>query len=426
MTLLQDTDHEVLTWPESSDHGGQALQIDAVDLFSGAGGLACGFSDAGIKVRLASDVWRPAADTYRANFPDHQFLHSDIRDIDTGSLLRSLNGDRTRLIVGGPPCQGFSSAGARSVQDPRNTLVGYYSALAAEFRPEMFVFENVEGFLTAGGGRYVRDLLDPLIEAGYTIRLEKVNVANYGVPQLRKRVIVTAALGRVPAPLNPTHAAFGAPGAWRVGQTLPPTMTVSQVLSAVKVSAGDPLSEPRWPTGVESHRIRALKPGQTMRDLPEDLQHESWTARANRRVRDGTPTEKRGGAPIGLRRLVGSEPSRAITSAATREFVHPTADRTLTLREAATIQTFPPSFQFVGTRSEIATLIGNAVPPVFASALAKSVQATFSFAADDSIPAGLAEFQVTHATAMSPALKTVSEMVKRRYPAAAVRPVTLF
>jgi DNA (cytosine-5)-methyltransferase 1 len=390
--------------------------VDAVDLFSGAGGLAKGFADAGLDVRLASDVWSAAADTYRANFPGHEFLLCDVRDLQSVQFRSHLRGKAPWVLAGGPPCQGFSSAGARSDNDPRNSLVGFYATLAARLLPDIFVFENVEGFLTAGGGRFVRDLLDPLVEAGYTVRLEKLNVANFGVPQLRKRVIAIGARGRIPAKLVPTHSAFGSPGAWRVGPSLPRTRSVGEALARMEVAPGDPLSQARQPGGLELKRIQALRSGQTMRDLPGELQHSSWPVRANRRVSDGTPTERRGGAPIGLRRLVANEPSRAITGAATREFVHPWEDRTLTLREAAAIQTFPTGFRFLGTRNEVATLIGNAIPPLFARSIAASVLATANTPLGGGATPGLIEFRVAHAGAMSPVLQQVAAMVAGRYP----------
>lgn len=325
---------------------------------------------------------------------------------------------------GGPPCQGFSSAGARSIDDERNSLVGCYARLAAEVRPPVIVFENVEGFLTVSNGKYVVDLFDPLIEAGYAVRLEKLNVANFGVPQLRKRVIVVAALDRTPQRLVPTNSASGAPGVWRVGSGLPPTVSAAEALAHVSASARDPLSLPRTPGGLEMARIQALEQGKTMRDLPPHLQHKSWMTRANRRVRDGMPTERRGGAPIGLRRLRADEPSKAITGAATREFVHPTEHRTLTLREATALQTFPDTFEFIGSRADIATMIGNAIPPKFAAELASAVHATLAMPPDSSEP-GVIDFRSTNAEAMSPALARVTKMVEQRYRVAASVP-TLF
>lgn len=388
--------------------------LRSIDLFCGAGGLACGLTSRGFDVRLGSDIWKPAADTYRANFPSHRFAQVDIRDLTASDILEASGGTPPDLVAGGPPCQGFSSAGARALDDERNTLVGWYAQLAAEVRPPVIVFENVEGFLTASGGKYVVDLFDPLVEAGYVVRLEKLNVANFGVPQLRKRVIVIAALDRTPQRLMPTNSATGAPGVWRVGSGLPPTVTAAEALSKVSANERDPLSLTRAPGDLEKARIQALEQGKTMRDLPPHLQHKSWTTRANRRVRDGMPTERRGGAPIGLRRLRADEPSKAITGAATREFVHPTEHRTLTLREAAALQTFPEGFQFVGTRAEVATMIGNAIPPKFAAELASAVKETLSLPPDYAEP-GIVDFRSTNAEAMSPALARVTRMVEQRY-----------
>lgn len=385
-----------------------------VDLFSGAGGLTIGFENSGLNVVVASDFWHPAAETHRANFSNIPFLEADIRDISPADIKRYCAGAAPEVLAGGPPCQGFSSAGARSESDIRNTLVRIYTNLAVELEPSIIVFENVEGFLTAGGGAFVIDLLDPLIGAEYSVRLEKLNVAHFGVPQLRKRVIAIAAKGRTPARLEPSHSASGAPGVWRRGIGLPYTRTVADALKHTIIDPTDPLSQIRDPSELERKRIEALKPGQTMRDLDPTLHHASYARRANRRVADGMPTEKRGGAPAGLRRLVANEPSKAITSAAIREFVHPTENRMLTLREAATLQTFPANFQFIGSRSEISTMIGNAIPPTFSTALGKAVLETLAQPQRE-IRGELTDFIVTHAEAMSPALTRTVNLVNQRY-----------
>lgn len=391
-----------------------------VDLFCGAGGLTVGLDAAGMDVAVASDFWRPAADTHRENFPDVPFLEADIRDVAAADLAHYC-GSEIDIVAGGPPCQGFSSAGARSTGDDRNTLVGRYAKLAVELEPLAVIFENVEGFLTAGGGGFVTDLLDPLIEAGYSVRLEKLNVANFGVPQLRKRVIGIATRGRVPASLEPTHSASGAPGAWRRGAGLPYTRTVEDAIGDFRPMSSDPLSVPRKPSSMERARINALRQGQTMRDLPEELQHASYNRRANRRVSDGMPTERRGGAPAGLRRLTAKEPSKAITSAAVREFVHPFEQRMITLREAALLQTFPSDFKFAGNKAQVATMIGNAIPPVFAEALGEAVLRTLAQPEGEAV-GRLTGFIVTRAEAMSPALARTVALVERRYGAVSVAP----
>jgi len=163
---------------------------------------------------------------------------------------------------------------------------------------------------------------------------------------------------------------------------------------------------------VQLERVRRLQPGQTMKDLPEHLQHESFRRRAFRRVMDGTPVEKRGGAPSGLKRLFADEPSLTITSAATREFVHPTEDRLLTLRECARLQTFPDRFEFVGSAASRIQQIGNAIPPMLARAVAEHIARNYGFRAQDNgIGRPPLRFCLTRAGGMSPALALTESLL---------------
>jgi len=157
-----------------------------VDLFCGAGGLSSGFLAAGFEVVTSLDNNPQAVATYRANFGDHAGRVDISEDIELPDAT---------VFVGGPPCQGFSSAGMRRAGDERNSLVSCFARLICDYRPTAFVFENVEGFLTAEDSNRVFDLLVPLVAAGYKIHLRKVNAANYGVPQHRKRVIAIGGLG---------------------------------------------------------------------------------------------------------------------------------------------------------------------------------------------------------------------------------------
>ena len=382
-----------------------------VDLFCGAGGMSLGFTRAGFKAIHAVDHWKPAVETYRANLGDH-VLEQEITD---GSELPS-----STVIVGGPPCQGFSSAGRREEDDKRNSLVSVFARIVAQQKPKAFVFENVEGFFTGGGGRFVVDLLAPLLEAGYRIHLRKINAANYGVPQHRKRVIGIGGLGWDPPFPEPIHTAHGAPGAQLAAQELPPTRTLLEALE------GLPLPTESEPGVVDEHvakplegldleRARHLKPGQCMRDLPENLWHESYRRRAFRRVMDGTPTECRGGAPFGLRRLRADQPSKAITSGALRDFLHPHEDRPFTLRECARLQTFPDDFRFIGSRADRILLIGNAVPPLLAEHIARHLLSSIACAEQCHSSGKLLSFVPTLSTGMSPALEAVVRTVKSRF-----------
>ncbi len=176
----------------------QAL-LSVVDLFCGAGGLSVGLRAAGFNVVWAADNNEAAVRTYRANLGEHVMCQSIAVNTDPPEAA---------VIAGGPPCQGFSSAGMRRPGDKRNTLVTCFAQIVARKRPLAFVFENVEGFLTAEGGKRVIDLLTPLVAAGYHIHVRKVNAANYGVPQHRKRVIALGGLGWEPSFPEPTHSAM--------------------------------------------------------------------------------------------------------------------------------------------------------------------------------------------------------------------------
>ena len=156
------------------------------DLFCAAGGLSAGLLAAGCRIVHAADCDPTAVQSYRLNFRHEAALEN----LHWNSTLPD-----TDVVVGGPPCQGFSSAGKRNPNDARNSLVAVFAHLVARHRPQAFLFENVEGFLTGDEGRWVVDLLDPLITAGYCIHMRKINAANYGVPQHRKRVIALGGLG---------------------------------------------------------------------------------------------------------------------------------------------------------------------------------------------------------------------------------------
>lgn len=325
------------------------------------------------------------------------------------------------LIVGGPPCQGFSSAGLRQQSDTRNSYVRAFSATIAERRPKAFIFENVEGFLTAGNGRYVRDLLAPTIAAGYSIHLRKVNAANFGVPQHRKRVIAVGGLGFDPGFPAFTHRAFGAPGAGLVQVGCKPARTAGEAILDLPTASTEAPGEPtghwfRPLAGDDLIRARLLGPGQTMRDLPEELWHRSYRRRALRRVMDGTPTEKRGGPPAGVRRLRADEPSKAITGGSLHDFLHPSEDRALTLREAARLQTFPDEFEFVGTQAERIQMVGNSVPPSMAEVVGQVLLGRLPERRKRPTVCGeLITFVPTLSSGMSPSLEATSRLVMKEF-----------
>lgn len=386
--------------------------LTVLDLFCGAGGLSLGFKWAGYELVLAVDNNEAALQTYAANLGSHcKALDLSNPDVHLPS---------TSIIIGGPPCQGFSSAGARRDGDNRNSLVACYAGIIVRLRPRAFIFENVEGFLTAENGMRVFDLLSPLLEAGYRIHLQKVNCANFGVPQHRKRVIAVGGLGFNPTFPSPTHTAYGAPGALLASKHLPLAPTIMETIGNLPTASTCPPGCPqghfyRPLEGTDLERAVALKPGMTMKDLPDSFHHTSYRRRAFRRVMDGTPTERRGGAPAGIRRLKPDEPSKAITGGARSEFLHPVKNRHLTLRECARLQTFPDEFVFCGTQAEQAQLIGNAVPPLFGLTIARSLAADLSLNQSIAQQGALLSFLPTLSRGYSPALRQMTDDVLRTF-----------
>ena len=382
-----------------------------IDLFCGAGGLSLGLKKAGFKSIYSVDSWAPAIETFNSNISNHGVVETIDFDFEL---------PESDIVVGGPPCQGFSSAGLRKHDDERNTFVSVFGHLISDALPKAFIFENVEGFLTGQSSHFVFDLLSPLLNVGYWIRLKKINAANFGIPQHRKRVIVIGGLGFDPGFPIFSNYAEGAPGSHLIGVGLPESPTVMEAIGDLPEACKKNQQE------IDGHflnsikvddlkRIKVLKEGQTMKDLPENLWHETYRRRAYRRVMDGTPTARRGGAPAGMRRLRGNYPSKTITGGANREFLHPIEDRYLTLRECARLQSFPDTFQFKGNTSEQAQQIGNAVPPRLGLKLGKTLISNLPSGAVKSKHGRILEFSPTESSGMSPALKNLVVRVNETY-----------
>jgi DNA (cytosine-5)-methyltransferase 1 len=406
----------------------------AISLFSGAGGCSLGFQQGSYEIRLAMDIDADAVESYQRNFTRTRCEVADIRELSADTLLQraQLQPGELDILLGGPPCQGFSSAGVKAGEDPRNSLLQHYVRLLKGMCPKWFLMENVEGLLTNAGGTHVHDAVSAFLEAGYSVNMEKIYAQGYGVPQRRKRVLIVG--NRVghdfvfPEPVTrfsgnifrkgeitfSTAVGDLPPAAESCGQTVafrkPPQNELQAYLRGELQTVTDHYSPAL--SQIQLERVQTLRSGQTMKDLPEHLQHESFRRRAFRRVMDGTPVEKRGGAPSGLKRLFANEPSLTITSAATREFVHPTEDRLLTLRECARLQTFPDWFEFAGSAASRIQQIGNAIPPMLARAIGEHIAAKYGFGLKYSgIRYPSLRFCLTRSEGMSPALSQTESLL---------------
>lgn len=398
----------------------------AIALFCGAGGLSLGFKRAGFNVVLATDINHNALESYANYFPSTKVVEKDIREISPVLFPQPVD-----ILLGGPPCQGFSSAGQQFWNDPRNKLLTEYIRMLDALKPKWFLMENVEGLLTAWEGQYICETVKAMLSLGYNVSMKKIYAHAYGVPQRRKRVVLVGnRLGHNFEFPTPSHSVSGAIFRKSEATFNQATSDLPLAITDVGVAldyAGD--ASNRLQTLLRSRsgqvcqhfflsqnseqqaRIAMLKPGQTMKDLPEEMQHASFKRRANRRVSDGTPTERRGGAPSGIKRLFADEPALTITGAAMREFVHPYENRTLSLRECARLQTFPDDFVFCGPVAASLQQIANAVPPLLAEQIAVHICNHYGFSTVYESRKPHLKFSLTQSTGMSPALRKTEHLL---------------
>jgi DNA (cytosine-5)-methyltransferase 1 len=267
------------------------------------------------------------------------------------------------LVVGGPPCQGFSIQRIGEDKDTRNNLVLTFGQLVAEFHPRMFLMENVPGLLGKRGQALTAAFQEELSKAGYEVEAIVVNAAAYGVAQIRRRVIFAGWRRGEPRLMIPAPRLSEGEyvSVWEAIGDLPPPPK--------DLNSSDPLHKRSRLSPLNQRRIELIPPGGGMEDLPVDL-------RVN--------CHKNGAGRIGHRyvygRLSPDKPAGTITArfdSFTRgKFGHPKEPRNITLREGARLQSFPDEFKFTGTQEEIASQIGNAVPPLLAETLAHAAAAS--------------------------------------------------
>jgi len=320
----------------------------ALGLFVGGGGLDLGFKQAGFRLLAASDNEPAAQATHQTNWPDVPFILEDVRKLSIAQIAEATKGRRPDVIIGGPPCQGFSTLGDRLSADPRNDLVDAFIRIVDGVRPQAVVIENVRAIATEYKGRYRDYVLKRLAQIGYHAHFTILNAADYGVPQLRRRAIFVAfADPRITYEFPvPTH-----------GPGLLPYETVGKAIMDLATKGNEiPNHLVLNHSDKVVQRYRFIPEGGVL-PLPELLPEEI------RRDNFGST----------YKRLHRKRPSLTIVPGNNALPVHPTLDRSLTPREAARIQTFPDNYVFVGDRRRQCILVGNAVPPLLGQVLACSV-----------------------------------------------------
>lgn len=335
-------------------------KYNVLDLFCGCGGMSLGFEQAGFRVLLGIDVWKDALQTYILNHKEAKTLCADI-SILTGEDIVNVIGDASvDVIIGGPPCQGFSVAGKRIVDDERNKLYKGFVRMVDYFRPRAFVMENVPNILSIGGGAIKDAIVEDFTKLGYTVEYKVLTASDYGVPQNRRRAIF-------------------------VGLQTGLHFTFPEPLQTAKVTSEEALSDlPEY--SVEDGATYPLVPNseyqKLMRNNSTTLYNHQATAH-NQKTIDIISLVPDGGnykdLPIELQstrkvhiawtRLNSKKPSFTIDTGHRHHF-HYSYNRIPTARESARIQSFPDDFIFTCSRTSQFKQIGNAVPPLLGKAIA--------------------------------------------------------
>ena len=329
-----------------------------VDLFGGAGAMGLGFEQAGFRIAAAVEIERHAAQTYRLNHPGVPVLEASVEDV-TGDALRAwLPGlDAPAAVIAGPPCQGYSAAGARSIGDRRNLLFRHVSRVARELGARSVLIENVPGVHRVNGITYTERITESLRDAGYVTWEEPaiLRASDFGVPQNRRRLFFVGVAPGVtlPAVPAPTHIPPGDPA---ISRSSPKTATLVDRLQDL----------PSLGPGAGSERL----------ELPDGRVLLNSTAmKHSPRVVEKIKAIPQGRGPISYRRL-DNDVARTLVAGHRALPVHPAEDRAITVREAARIQGFPDTYFFCGPRSSQPLQVANAVPPALAQAVADALRAS--------------------------------------------------
>ena len=341
-----------------------------IDLFAGVGGLSLGFENCGFDVVLANEYDESIAAAYKANHKGTRMIVGDITSLDLEKTFGPYQG-QIDVVIGGPPCQGFSQKGQRkTIHDERNFLFKYYVRVVELVEPRYFVMENVPNLLTAEKGYFRKEIEELFNSMGYQLKMGILNASDYGVPQNRRRAVIIGKRG---------GAAPGLPKPRNI------TVTIWDAISDLAyLSSGEGEEEQEYRGKPRSEYQKKLRGGSgTLRNhvatrhsrlalerlamIPpnagkEVLPEEHLT----RSIYSGTWT-----------RMRKDEISVTITTRfdtpSSGKFTHPFLDRAITVREAARIQSFPDSFRFVGSKGSQMKQVGNAVPPLLAGAIAEVV-----------------------------------------------------
>lgn len=340
------------------------MNLNCIDLFCGCGGLSLGFEKAGFNILLGIDAWEDAITTFNYNHKNSKGLCADLSTLYPKDIVSQLDGKSVDVIIGGPPCQGFSVAGKRIVDDERNKLYKNFVRFVEFFNPKAFLMENVPNILSIGGG-IVRDaIVKDFSDLGYKVVYKILTASDYGVPQNRRRTFFvgfmngnefTFPLPTVKQKVTSKEAISDLPVETVLDGEKYPVTPQSNYQKFMRKNANGLYNHRVTVHTEQTKRIIAMVPdGGNYKDLPVELQqtrkvHIAWT------------------------RLDSSKPSFTIDCGHNHHF-HYKYNRVPTVRESARIQSFPDDFIFLGKLGSQLRQVGNAVPPLMAEEIAKEIK----------------------------------------------------
>ena len=337
-----------------------------IDLFCGCGGLSKGFEMAGFESKIAIDMWSDAVKTYNYNRGAEIAKCEDVHNWNR-EFLRKLTEDGDIVgVIGGPPCQGYSTVGTRDVNDPRNHLYLEYCRIVQTINPDFFVLENVKGLTTLAGGVFRDDIIKRFGELGYDVQFEIVNAANFGVPQNRYRVFFVGLKKKkfkFPDPFDYTLSCSDALSDL-------PCLNSKNGLDLIHNYICDPQNDFQRKMRKNSkvilnHQITEhseqtvniiskIPNGGSIKDLPREY----WEVRKYNKA---------------FERMSSEKPSNTVDTGH-RNYFHYKENRIPTVRENARLQSFPDDYEILGTKTSQYKQVGNAVPPLLAYAIAKAIK----------------------------------------------------
>lgn len=342
--------------------------MNAIDIFSGAGGMSIGASMAGITVELAVENNSNAAETFRYNHPSTNIICDDIRNVDVGSIKKD-----PFILFGGPPCQGFSTSNTktRNIKNENNSLFYEFIRFVKEIKPKWFVFENVEGFVSFQKGAILKELVTEFDKLGYKTSHKVLTASDYGVPQNRNRFFMVG---------NRVNVDFDFPEKVQKKISVGEAIGDLPNLKNGELSPELPYKKTKCSDYGKLMRDGSLKSTQNLVSRNQDYVVERYKHIPIGKNWKSIPPElmnnykNTSNCHSGIyRRLDPNKPSVVIANYRKNMLIHPYEDRGLSVREAARIQSFPDSFSFKGSLMHIQQQIGNAVPPLLAKAIFEQI-----------------------------------------------------